>query len=146
MTSSRDSTRPQPRPRRAGADSETTCHFAGENAFDPQYRRLRFCRYADDLIGIIGSKAEAEEVKQEVTTFLREHLALTASPEKSKVSKASEGTVFLGYHVCTVSGGRTTRVRFQGRYTRARAASDRIHLLVPPERWCALTDARVTAI
>ena len=106
-----------------------------KDAFDPQYRRLRFCRYADDfLIGIIGSKAEAEEVKQEVTTFLREHLALTASPEKSKVSKASEGTVFLGYHVCTVSGGRTTRVRFQGRYTRARAASDRIHLLVPPER------------
>ena len=26
---------------------------------DPDYRRLRYCRYADDfLIGIIGSKAE----------------------------------------------------------------------------------------
>jgi group II intron reverse transcriptase/maturase len=105
------------------------------NAFDPQFRRLRFCRYADDfLLGIIGSKAEAEAIMQEVTTFLHEHLALTASPEKSKVSKASEGTVFLGYHICTVNGGPTNRVRFKGRYTRARVASDRIHLLVPHER------------
>lgn len=105
------------------------------NAFDPQFRRLRFCRYADDfLIGIIGSKAEAEEVMQEVTTFLRAHLALTASPEKSKVSKASDGTVFLGYRVGTVSGGRTKRVQAKGRYTRARAASDRLHLLVSHER------------
>jgi RNA-directed DNA polymerase len=86
------------------------------------------------LIGIIGSKAEAEEIMQEVTTFLHEHLALTASPEKSKVSKASEGTVFLGYRICTVRSDRTNRVRFKGRYTRARVPSDHIHLLVPHER------------
>jgi RNA-directed DNA polymerase len=39
-----------------------------------------------------------------VTDFLRHHPRLEASPEKSKVSKASNGTVFLGYTVQTVSG------------------------------------------
>ena len=71
-----------------------------KNGLDPNYKRLLFCRYADDfLIGMIGSKAEAREVMQEVTDFLRHHLRLEASPEKSKVSKASDGTVFLGYTV-----------------------------------------------
>jgi hypothetical protein len=32
---------------------------------DPTYRRLRYCRYADDiLLGFIGTKAEAEEIKR----------------------------------------------------------------------------------
>ena len=32
---------------------------------DPGYRRLRYCRYADDhLLGFTGPKAEAEEIKQ----------------------------------------------------------------------------------
>src|SRR5829696_8449254 len=32
---------------------------------DPGYRRLRYCRYADDtLLGFAGPKAEAEEIKQ----------------------------------------------------------------------------------
>lgn len=40
--------------------------------FDPNFRRLRYCRYADDfLIGIIGSKAEAREVMAAVRTSSR---------------------------------------------------------------------------
>ena len=32
---------------------------------DPGYRRLRYCRYADDtLLGFAGPKAEAEEIKR----------------------------------------------------------------------------------
>ena len=42
---------------------------------------------------------------QEVTDFLRHQLRLEASPEKSKVSKATDGTVFLGYTVQTVTTG-----------------------------------------
>jgi len=93
-----------------------------------------FPRSTHLLIGVIGSKAEACEVMQEVARFLRDRLALSISPEKSKVSKASDGAVFLGYRVCTVRGGRTKRVRFQGRYTLTRTAADRIPLVVPHDR------------
>ena len=35
-----------------------------QDARDPGYRRLRYCRYADDtLLGFAGPKAEAEEIK-----------------------------------------------------------------------------------
>jgi group II intron reverse transcriptase/maturase len=40
---------------------------------DPGYRRLRYCRYADDtLLGFVGPKAEAEQIKQRLTDFLRD--------------------------------------------------------------------------
>lgn len=103
--------------------------------FDPGYRRLLYCRYADDfLVGVIGSKAEAREVMQEVTGFLRTCLALEASPEKSKVSKASDGTVFLGYEVRTHTGNKVRRVRLGRRHTRSRNPSDLIRLHVPRDR------------
>ncbi|MGO8672362.1 MAG: reverse transcriptase domain-containing protein [Capsulimonadaceae bacterium] len=106
-----------------------------KNWFDTKFRRLLFCRYADDfLIGVIGSKADAQEIMQEVAAFLRGQLRLEASAEKSKVSKASDGTVFLGYRICTVSGGLVKRVRFQGRYTYTRSATSRIRLVVPHDR------------
>lgn len=106
-----------------------------KNGLDPNYKRLLFCRYADDfLIGVIGSKAEAREVMQEVTDFLRHHLRLEASPEKSKVSKASDGTVFLGYTVQTVTGDRVRRKKLGRRVVRSRANADRVHLRVPRER------------
>ena len=106
-----------------------------QNWFDAKFRRLLFCRYADDfLIGVIGSKADAQEIMRQVAAFLRDRLRLEASAEKSKVSKASDGTVFLGYRVCTVSGGRVKRVQFQGRHTLTRSATSRIHLVVPHDR------------
>jgi RNA-directed DNA polymerase len=50
---------------------------------DPNFKRLRYCRYADDfLIGVIGSKREACEITACVERFLTETLKLTVSPEK----------------------------------------------------------------
>ena len=52
--------------------------------FDPGYRRLRYCRYADDfVIGIIGSKEEARSVLAEVRTILAEHLKLRSPRRKA---------------------------------------------------------------
>ena len=43
------------------------------NPMDPGYRRLFYIRYADDhLLGFIGPKAEAEEIKAKLAAFLRE--------------------------------------------------------------------------
>jgi len=56
---------------------------------DPNFRRLRYCRYADDfLIGVVGGKAEAREVMAAVQAFLAERLHLDVSAEKSGINDA----------------------------------------------------------
>jgi group II intron reverse transcriptase/maturase len=68
---------------------------------DPDYRRLRYVRYADDfLLGFIGPKSEAEEIKQHLRAFLQEELKLELSEEKTLITHAvSEAARFLGYEV-----------------------------------------------
>jgi group II intron reverse transcriptase/maturase len=68
---------------------------------DPNYRRLRYVRYADDFIlGFAGPKSEAEEIREELKAFLREHLKLELSQEKTLITHAeSETARFLGYEI-----------------------------------------------
>ena len=49
---------------------------------DPGYRRLKYIRYADDhILGFIGPKAEAGEIKAKLAMFLRETRAGTEPAE-----------------------------------------------------------------
>ncbi|OWS72933.1 hypothetical protein CBW22_25280 [Pantoea sp. VS1] len=106
-----------------------------KDGMDPVYKRLMFCRYADDfLIGVIGSRDEAREIMREVTAFLSEILHLEASQEKSKISKATDGTIFLGYTVGAITDSRIRRTKLGRRVVRSRDPAGRIQLLVPPER------------
>ena len=68
---------------------------------DPDYRRLRYARYADDqLFGFAGPKAEAEQIKTRLTTFLRDDLHLELSQEKTLITHARTGAAkFLGYEI-----------------------------------------------
>jgi group II intron reverse transcriptase/maturase len=68
---------------------------------DPGYRRLRYCRYADDeLLGFTGPKAEAEEIKNQLAAFLRDELALELSAAKTLITHArTRATRFLGYEI-----------------------------------------------
>jgi hypothetical protein len=70
---------------------------------DEGYRRLRYVRYADDfLLGFAGSRAEAEGIKEAIGQFLRDHLKLEQSEEKTLVTHArTERARFLGYEVGT---------------------------------------------
>jgi group II intron reverse transcriptase/maturase len=72
-----------------------------QDAYDPSYRRLRYVRYADDfLLGLIGTKAEAEEIKQRVKTWLAETLKLELSDEKTLITHATKDRAkYLGYEV-----------------------------------------------
>jgi len=77
---------------------------------DPNYRRLRYVRYADDfLLGFTGPRAEAEEIKQKLSAFLRHELKLTLSAEKTLITHGlTDAARFLGYEVkTTLHGGRT---------------------------------------
>ncbi len=77
--------------------------ISSTDQFDPGYRRLRYIRYADDfLLGFIGPKDEAEEIKARLGDFLHENLGLELSPEKTLVTHAGTGFArFLGYDVGT---------------------------------------------
>ncbi len=81
---------------------------------DPGYRRLRYVRYADDhLLGFIGPKAEAEEIKARLAQFLRDDLRLELSQGKTLITHARTGAAkFLGYEITAhhndrkITGGR----------------------------------------
>ncbi|MGH3773984.1 MAG: reverse transcriptase domain-containing protein [Pseudonocardiaceae bacterium] len=68
---------------------------------DPGFRRLRYVRYCDDhLLGFTGPKAEAEEIKIRLATFLRDELNLELSQEKTLITHARTGAArFLGYEI-----------------------------------------------
>jgi group II intron reverse transcriptase/maturase len=68
---------------------------------DPNYRRLKYVRYADDwLIGFIGPKSEVEAIKQQLEEYLHEHLKLELSNTKTLITHArSECARFLGYDI-----------------------------------------------
>ncbi|MGH3738149.1 MAG: reverse transcriptase domain-containing protein [Micromonosporaceae bacterium] len=68
---------------------------------DPGYRRLRYCRYADDiLLGFAGPKAEAEEIKARLARFLHDDLKLELARDKTLITHArSSAARFLGYEI-----------------------------------------------
>jgi hypothetical protein len=72
-----------------------------KDPMDPGYRRLRYVRYADDeLLGFTGPKAEAEEIREELAAFLREHLKLTLNASKTLITHArTRAARFLGYEI-----------------------------------------------
>jgi group II intron reverse transcriptase/maturase len=73
---------------------------------DPDYRRLRYSRYADDhLLGFIGPKAEAEKIKAQLAGFLRDELKLELSAEKTLITHArSRAARYLGYEIIVQHG------------------------------------------
>ena len=68
---------------------------------DSEYRRLRYVRYADDfLLGFAGPEVEAEEIKEQLRTFLQEELKLEMSKEKTLITHAHTSAArFLGYEI-----------------------------------------------
>jgi group II intron reverse transcriptase/maturase len=65
---------------------------------DPNYVRVKYLRYADDwIVGVIGPRWLAEQIKEEIGLFLREELQLQLSAEKTLITHAKTETAnFLG--------------------------------------------------
>src|SRR6266849_3547177 len=105
--------------------------------YDPDYRRLRYIRYADDwLLGFSGPKAEAEEIKREIRELLCETLKLELSEEKTLITHSrTEAAKFLGYQI--VSQHADDKLDRRGQ----RQVNETIGLRVPKkviEQKCAL--------
>ncbi len=95
---------------------------------DPGYRRLRYVRYADDiLLGFTGPKAEAEEIKRRLAQFLRDDLKLELSETKTLITHARTSAArFLGYEITVQHDDRKTTA---GR----RSVNGQIRLRVPTD-------------
>ena len=95
---------------------------------DPGYRRLKYVRYADGhLLGFIGPKAEAEQIKARLATFLRETPGLELNQDKTLISHArTQPARFPGYDIIVQ--------HCNTRITRGRRAANGIAALrVPPD-------------
>jgi group II intron reverse transcriptase/maturase len=68
---------------------------------DPGFRRLRYVRYCDDfLLGFIGSRAEAEQIRGQLREWLSDRLQLRLSLAKTKVTHAKRQKArFLGHEI-----------------------------------------------
>jgi len=98
-----------------------------------EYKSLQYCRYADDfIIGVIGSKQDAEQIKADVKRFLAEELKLTLSEEKTKITHTSEFARFLGYDICI---SRSNAIKYNGKGVAKREYSGRVMMYVPKEKW-----------
>ena len=106
---------------------------------DPDYRRLHFVRYADDwLAGVIGSKADAMELKQWIETYLRDELQLELSAEKTLITNSKQRVRFLGYDIKRWSGERIYRFRTQkGQVITKRTGTYQLRLLMPRDKTIA---------
>src|SRR5262249_40905435 len=99
---------------------------------DPEYRRLRYCRYADDFVlSAICPKSEAEEIFRKITNFLKENLKLNISQEKSGLKHNSEVIRFLGYDITIKNTERIVKGVARGQHFKKRSLKAQINLLVP---------------
>jgi group II intron reverse transcriptase/maturase len=95
---------------------------------DADYRRLKYVRYADDwLLGLIGTKEDAEQIKEQVKDYLHEELQLDLSDEKTLITHArTEAARFLSYQI-SASQDDTRQTN------RKRSVNGVMRLRVPPD-------------
>lgn len=102
-------------------------------AIDPTFKKIQYVRYADDfIVGVIGSKVDAVEIKQKLSAFLHDALNLTMSEEKTKITHSAELIRFLGYDL-TVSRSQDSS-RDKNGYLK-RSHYGQIKLYIPHEKW-----------
>jgi len=101
---------------------------------DPNYKRLKYVRYADDfLIGIIGSKADCLMVREKIHDFLVKDLKLELNLDKTKITNAREDVAhFLGTDISiTPLDNRPLRLVSRGNSTYRMRSNTRPLLMAP---------------
>lgn len=92
--------------------------FPVKDPMDGAFKRLQYVRYADDFIlGVIGSKEDAKNIKDRIKNFIQGDLQLELSEEKTKITNASDKARFLGYDIF-VSSSQQAKKDSLGRLTR----------------------------
>ena len=99
------------------------------------YKSLQYVRYADDfLIGVVGSREDAERLKQDLAVFLKEKLGLTLSAEKTKITNTAQCARFLNYDIYV---SRSQDIKRLKNGKRQRVYYGVVQLRMPHEKWAA---------
>ena len=100
---------------------------------DPNFRRLRYVRYADDFIlSVTGTKQDAETIKHEIGEFLRLHLKLEMSEAKTLITHArTEYARFLNYSISIWQSDNKLTRQNNERATKMRATNGEVRLGIP---------------
>ena len=103
-----------------------------QNVNDPDFRRLQYIRYADDFIlSYIGTRSEAEAIKNAIGTFLKEQLHLELSASKTLITHSrTEHARFLGYDISVYHADDKISPR-TGTLTKTRCVNGCIRLGIP---------------
>lgn len=105
------------------------------NLMDDNYKRMSYTRYADDfIIGVIGTKADAQNIKQDLTSFLKQRLNLELSQEKTLITNSRNFAEFLGYNIATARREYINTFLKKGKKVKVRQ-SMQIVLYVPKDKW-----------
>ena len=86
------------------------------------------------VIGVIGSKKDAEKIKEDVKIFLQEKLHLEMSEEKTKVTHSSKPVRYLGYDFKVIHSKNMKRCK---NGDMKRVWYGKVQLYMPKEKWIA---------
>jgi len=123
-------------PKRAAEERKKLRTMSYSDPMESDYRRLRYVRYADDFIlGFIGSRTEAEEIKSKIGNWLTENLGLTLSSEKTVITNAHQDRArFVGYEIGVITGDKMeVRTALGGFQYKRRTLNGQIQLYVPED-------------
>lgn len=107
---------------------------------DPNYKRLKFVRYADDfIIGIIGNKIDCTIIREKIHRFLKEELKLELNLDKTVITNARKDKAhFLGTDISiTPLNKRPLRFVTRGNTTYRIKTSTRPLLMAPIKKLVA---------
>lgn len=100
---------------------------------DFDFKRIQYVRYADDfLIGVIGSKEDAQKIKDDLTVFLKDELKLELSQEKTLITNSRDKARFLSYDVRVA---REEQSKKDKNGIPRRNFNLKVQLLIPKEKW-----------
>ncbi|OOB79389.1 MAG: hypothetical protein BEN19_07695 [Epulopiscium sp. Nuni2H_MBin003] len=97
---------------------------------------VSYTRYADNfLIGVIGSKEDAIEIKQNLKDFLHKYLKLELSDNKTLITHSENKVRFLGYDIMINKSNEYKHKNLTGKVIRQRTMRGDVKLLMPQEAW-----------
>jgi RNA-directed DNA polymerase len=100
-----------------------------------KYKRLRYCRYADDfLCGVTGSYTDTKNIMHSITEFLNQELSFETSEDKTGIKIATRNIEFLGYKISVRYSTRIVKVKTAGTGYKKRTLQGYIRLSIPKHK------------
>ncbi|MBB4397172.1 hypothetical protein GGD62_006305 [Bradyrhizobium sp. ERR14] len=92
------------RDRAAKLDTEVPCPAVLASLVAQVFRLQPRIKLVEHDVGVKGTKAQAEEIREECRAFLQSKLKLTLNMEKTPITHVNDGFVFLGHRIIRKRG------------------------------------------